>query len=265
MKYLFFFRRANPLLFFALLLPALLGLSSALAGEAPPSAVKGTSAEEEVPVSEELIPASEETEDLSVPASGFTIGVRGAVSILNDSDFSAPAAGLEGSADYGEGYKLNFMLGYAFGNGLRLEAEAGYTAENCFTKVGTGRAKGKLSAFTFMANAYYDLDLGSGLVPYVGTGLGGASVSGKVESSGGTAKNLFLDESDYVLAYQVGAGLGYKISEFSGFGFGNGLTVTIDYRYLASLQDVNIRDSLNGGELESFGGHYIGGGIRLQL
>ena len=114
-----------------------------------------------------------------------------------------------------------------------------------------------------MMNAYYDLDLGSDLVPYVGTGLGGANVSSKIESCESTATNLLLDESDYVLVYQVGAGLGYKISEF--LGFGNGLTVSFDYRYLASFQDMNLRDSSNGGELESFGGHYVGGGVRLEL
>ena len=280
MKYLFLLGRVNSSLFFAFLFSALLSLSSALAGGMPSGTAKGMPAEESVatpveepvaasveePVAmpvEEPVAASAETKDLSLLISGFTIGARGAASILDNSDFSAPPAGPEGSLSYSEGYSFSFMLGYAFENGLRLEAETGYTGENCAEEVGTERVKGKVTAFTFMMNAYYDLDLGSALVPYVGTGLGGANVSSKIEPYESTATNVYLDESSYVLVYQVGAGLGYKISEF--LGFGNDLTVSFDYRYLASFQDVNIQDSSTGAELESFGGHYVGGGLRLEL
>ena len=308
--------------------------SSVESGEAPAEAASGERMETpteaasgeqmQTPaeaVSGEQVQAPVETaERLYRSTSGFTIGISGGVSVLNDTDFSAPAVEfegyqygpLEGTASYGQGYGLNFMLGYAFENGLRIGAEIGYIGNNCYEEmnvtmpgtlltqvgldsvgnpcladaagctpykalpkssqdalsqnsVGTSKVRGKLRALTFMLSAYYDLDLGSDLVPYVGAGLGGADLSTEVKSNEGVTKGkLLLDDSDYVLAYQVSAGLGYKISDI--LGLSNDLMVTFDYRYLASMQDADLQGSLTGHSLESeFGGHYIGGGIRLGL
>ena len=333
MKYLAWYQRGGLLSVFTLLFLLVLNLSVALAGGVP-----SDSGSEPAPSAESVEPAEsaesvepvESVERTQAPAetaehtyrsaSGLVIGINGGISIVSDADFSAPATEfqgfeygpLEGTVGYGGGYSLNFMVGYAFENGLRIGADIVYTGNNCYknmnvtmpgtlvTQVGldsgnnpclagtdgcipysalepeqqellmkgsTGKKKikGKSTAFAFMLSAYYDLDFGSDLVPYVGGALGGASISSEVESDEGVTKgNLLLDDSDYALVYQVGAGLGYKINSI--LGLDNDLMVTFDYRYLASMQDLEFQGSLTGGSVESeFGGHYVGGGIRLGL
>lgn len=313
MKCLTWFGKVGLLSVFTLLFLAALSSSVVLAGERPPDLEKKSSSSVESGEQMQVPTKTPET------ASGFTIGISGGVSIPNDADFSASAVEfdgfqygpLDGTASFTTGYSLNFMVGYAFENGLRVGAEIGYVGNNCYDEmdvtmpgtllaqvgldstgdpclagaagctsykdltgsaqealsqgsVGTKKIKGKLNALTFMLSVYYDLDLGSNLVPYVGAGLGGANISTEVESNEGVTKgNLLVDDSDYVLAYQVGAGLGYEIGNILGL---NDLMLTFDYRYLASMQDLDLQGSVTGNSFESeFGGHYIGGGIRLGL
>ena len=269
-----------------------LGTSVALAGGLPPDAEKeAPMMEEDAEVGETAPEAEEETVEAvkDVPEArgdsdrGFSIGVRGGLSLVSSADISAPSASsygpLDVTADFTEGYSINFALGYAFGNGLRVEAEGGYL-ETCFkemdvkkpgmleslddTLAGETNIAGKLSAVTLMLNAYYDVDLDSGLAPYLGGGLGMARLSsGWKLGEGAKSGTALVDdaEDDYVLAYQLGAGLGYKIS-----GNGPDITVSLDYRYLASFEDSKFKGAALSGDVESeFGGHYIGGGIRLGL
>ena len=266
----------------------LLGTSLALAGGRPPDVQKEASTTEqgvevEEPAPEVGGPASalevkEEPVAQEDANRGFTVGVRGALSILNSdsSILGAAISHLHGplgaTVDYDEGYSLSLMLGYALGNGLRLEAEAGYI-KNGFQEInvrtpgvfaaqletGENKLEGDLSAKHLMMNAYYDINLGNDFVPYIGGGLGAAELSSEMESAG----NLLVDGGDCLFIYQVGAGLGYKIS---GYSSGPDITVSLDYRYLASLKGTRFKQKLTGHFIEGeFGGHYIGGGIRLGL
>lgn len=107
----------------------------------------------------------------------------------------------------------NVALGYSFPAGadaLRLEAEVGYHG-----------AKGEDGAarthyFTYMANAYYDFNSAfasgsaSGLRPYIGAGVGDATVRfGEKGYDALTSTFADFSENDNVLAYQVMAGLNY--------------------------------------------------------
>lgn len=283
--------------FLTFLFSMVLGLSLALAGGLPPSAQKKASTmEQDVEVEEPALEVKEEpaaepgadstftdetvgevSESQEDANRGFTVGIRGALSILNSDSISGAAiphlhGPLGATVDYDEGYSLGLMLGYAFGNGLRLEAEAGYI-KNGFREINvktpgvfaaqleTGETdlEGDFSAKYLMMNAYYDINLGGNLVPYIGGGLGPAELSSKMRSAGG----LLVDGGDCLFIYQVGGGLSYKISGDSG---GPDITVSLDYRYLASLKGTRFKQKLTGHFVESeFGGHYIGGGIRLGL
>ena len=63
-----------------------------------------------------------------------------------------------------------------------------------------------------MANAYYDIDTGSDITPYIMAGAGLAHV------------DMSWDEDDDVFAWQVGAGLGFEVAECT--------TLDLGYRYL---------------------------------
>ena len=254
---------------------------SAEVEEPSPEVKKETVAEQspgsEKPSTEAVKEMPEAEKDVPSPASGLTVGVRGALSILNSDSVSGASTSqygpLAGTVDYDKGYGFSFMLGYALGNGLRVEAEAGYI-NNGFQEIniempgafvtqlesGENKLKGDLSALTLMMNAYYDIDLGSSLVPYVGGGLGAADLSNEMKSAAG---NLLVDDTDCIFIYQIGAGLGYKIS---GYSKGPDVTVSLDYRYLASFEDPRFKQKVTGNFVEGeFGGHYLGGGVRLGI
>lgn len=289
----------------SLLFSILLGTSLALAGGGPTDVEKEAVVKESTEISSEVKDeaVTEQSADVGESSTGavrempeakkeavgrFTVGVRGSLSLLSSANTSAPSVNFmnsqydpfDGTVDFTEGFSLNLALGYALGNGLRLEAEGGYALESCFKEmdvkmpgtlqllnVPTGKTKmgGKLSAATLMLNAYYDLDLSDNLMPYLGGGLGMAHISANPKlGEGAESGRVLVDDEDYVFVYQLGTGLGYRIS--NGLIGGSDLTITLDYRYLASFEDLKFKGALTGSSVESeFGGHYIGGGIRLGL
>ncbi len=240
--------------------------------EEPSSEVEEPSYEVEEPSYEVM---TEEKKD-----SGFTLGVRGFLSILSsDTLSSSPTINygpLDSITDYDPGYNLSLMLGYAFGNGLRIEAEGGYINNGLkeidvktlgvfinHLESGENKLEGDLSGFLTIVNAYYDIDLGSSLIPYIGAGLGTAYFTSEMKS--GYGENVLVDESNTsVYVYQVSAGLGYKIS---GDNNGPDVTLSLDYRYLASTENLRFKQNVTGTtRVETdFGGHYIGGGVSVGL
>ena len=272
-------------------------MSLAFAGGMPPDARKKASTmEQDVEIKESAPEAKEEpVAEPSADAAftdetvgeifktqedgnrGFTVGVRGALGILNSGSMSREAAippygPLDATVDYDQGYSLSLMLGYALGNGLRFEAEATYI-KNGFREItvetpgafaaqletGENNLEGDVSVQILMMNAYYDIDLGGDLVPYIGGGLGAAELVSEMSSVG----DLLIDAADCFVVYQVGAGLGYKVS---GDGNGPDITLSLDYRYLASTKGTKFKQEVTNHFVEGeFGGHYIGGGIRIGL
>lgn len=131
---------------------------------------------------------------------------------------------------------------------------------NSFGTVGgTAATEGELASFSFMANLWFDLPLGnSGIVPFVGGGIGianlsldqsfvktlvRANVNNLGQTTGPTSTVNFpvvttktftvtvgsrLKEDEAVFAYQFGAGLAYE--------FGNGMRLSAQYRYFATTE-----------------------------
>ena len=308
------------IMFFAFLCSLLMGSHIALAGGLPSKAGKEAPSAEQ-PVEEQPADIADDPAvamDVSQKNSaGFSVGARGFLFLIDDSGFSAPATvsdgvsygPLSGSSNGNGGYSFSLLLGYSLGNGLRLEAEAGYIHScidkmdikepgNLVSQVGLDSAgspcrsgndgctsygdlspqqkqgleedsKGendidsKVSAFAFMLNAYYDINTGSSIVPYLGGGLGMLNLSTDAESTEGlTYGNLLIDDSDYVFAYQLAGGLGYRIESE-----GTDIILSVDYRYLASFEDAEFTGELAGNTTveTEFSGHYIGGGVRLAF
>ena len=113
---------------------------------------------------------------------------------------------------------------------------------------------GNFSMLAFMANVDYDFDTGSRWVPYIGGGLGVATISIDTETPSGTP---LADDRDTVFAYQVGAGLGYEFPLEAG----RSITVSLDWRYFAT-QDPTFTGQVTGGEFDvGISGHDIGIGL----
>jgi len=127
---------------------------------------------------------------------------------------------------------LNGALGYRF-DSVRAEAAVGYQ------KYDVTNGSGDASLLTVMGNAYYDFDSGSGVKPYI---MGGAGMARVHVSSG---------DNDNVFAWQVGAGLGFKVADNT--------TLDLGYRYLKP-SDFNIN-----GNSASWAVHNAMLGLRYQF
>ena len=92
-----------------------------------------------------------------------------------------------------------------------------YTFNGTLTSTSTGASSGgELRTFTLMANAWYDFDMGSSFTPYVGGGIGYADNE--------LTHGLQANGTGGDFAWQLGAGVNYKIGDKTSVGVG--------YRYL---------------------------------
>ena len=168
-------------------------------------------------------------------------------SILQDSDVSAADSTGSFSGDFSTDVGVAVMgaVGYALNN-LRIEGEISYRHNGLdeltintavggglvFVGVATGPIEGDMTALGFMANAFYDFDTGTNWVPHLGGGIGLAQLGLDVESIGGVSTSF--DDTDTVFAYQLGAGIGYRL--------GNGARVDLSYRFMGT-SDAEFSDS----------------------
>lgn len=175
----------------------------------------------------------------------------------------APDSHVEGGGlDMDVAFESNFAFGFEFGYryklGLRLELEATLrnsdassldikTDPGIGALLGVGSlsgvtvspASGGVYSWSFMLNGWYDFDFLTmfipplkNWVPYVGGGLGMTRVS--VDS--GWLEFPFVEATDTVPAWQVGAGLAYK--------YANWLVFSVDYRYFRTMTDLEFKDRL---------------------
>ena len=160
--------------------------------------------------------------------------------ILSDADITDTAAigSLTGEVDFDTGFGVSGAVGYAYG-ALRFEGEISYRKNdlgdlqvNSLTlggttisgALGTFALDGDTTALGFMANGWYDFDTGTPWVPFVGAGVGVAEINIDIESLAGIP--IIYDESDTVLAYQAGVGLGYKVTPKT--------TISLSYRFFGT-------------------------------
>lgn len=120
-----------------------------------------------------------------------------------------------------------------------IASVSGYSATLTSTLTGTNTfasPSGELRTFTLMANAWYDFDMGNDFTPYIGGGVGYADNELK--------HGLLANGSSGDFAWQLGAGVNYKISD--------GMSVGVGYRYL------------DAGEIELLMSPRLGGPVPTQ-
>jgi len=132
--------------------------------------------------------------------------------------------------DFDPGIKIAGALGYDFGS-FRAEVEFGYLTnevnDGVRIGIGSGPVEGDVSVISFMVNGYYDIHTRNfSLVPYLGVGIGGASIDAHITAPFLAPSTQVVDDNDTVFAYQFMAGLGWNISPT--------MTLTVDYRYFAT-------------------------------
>ena len=189
----------------------------------------------------------------------YVSGFAGAV-FLSDADVTDPTDPGTLSSDTGAGFgaAVGFsVLGYA-----RVEGEIAYRTSDLDSHTdssSTTALGGDTTALSFMGNAFYDLDLGLPVVPYVGAGVGLAIISLDASIDFGGSTFQIMDDGDTVFAYQGIVGVAY---EFSG-----GLAATLDYRYFATMDPELTETAAFGGETAEieYASHNLTVGIRYQF
>jgi OmpA-OmpF porin, OOP family len=165
---------------------------------------------------------------------GFYIGGGGGLNLQSDNDFRR--SGTDSKAKYDPGYVALLNFGYGFGNGLRLELEPGYRRNDVDTINGLS-GDGHSEILSVMANAIYDFDIHTPvvpLVPHLGFGLGYAHVMNRSQPHNG----LLVKKQDDTPAGQLIAGVDYAVSP--------GLKLGLDYRYFVA-HDADFRVATTGG------------------
>jgi hypothetical protein len=151
-------------------------------------------------------------------------------------------------AEFDSDHGLGLKAGWGFGSS-RLELEwidLGVKADT-FGRVGEiSPAIGKLDVNAWMVNVFYDFDLESRFIPYLGVGIGQADVKAKHISKHTSPPDRtgFIDGGDKVFSWQAILGVAYQWNEHLG--------VSLDYRWMKT-GDVDhdygvgcIPDSLSG-------------------
>jgi opacity protein-like surface antigen len=202
--------------------------------------------------------------------SGWYVGGQAGASFLEDAENSGSGSDITSRTK--NGYSLSGAAGFGFGNGLRADGEFGYRRHGFDSlqiradgglgaAFGVGslngstlKATGHLSALSLLGNLWYDVDLGSGVKPYLGGGLGAARISAtNIAVSGVTIVN----GGDTVFAFQVGAGVGYEIFPAA--------TLSLDYRYFRAA-DPTFKDLVLGTSFRSeYRVHDVRLGVRYQF
>ena len=184
------------------------------------------------------------------PLQGLYLGAGAGLSFASGGT-AAPAADLR------PGPVLAGSLGYALGNGLRLELEGAYRRSDArhrdlADERGSLSGRGSQRRQGAMANAFLDLDPGLPWIrPYLGAGLGVQWVRDRATLSeiGLSANDPLSDRADTTLASRVAAGI-YQTFRYRAEGMGArfayqamagaafpvaaapGLSLTLEYRFL---------------------------------
>ena len=167
--------------------------------------------------------------------------------------------GLDGDAELDDAYVVGGAVGYGLalgprGGRARLEANVSWRENDIdeveFDGIG-GAGDGEVGALVGLVNAYYDLDFGLPLRPYLGGGIGGARVS--IDADG----PLEIDDKGWAFAWNLAAGLGYQLAD--------GLELTGGYRYLR-IEGTDF-DVDGGGELDvgNYASHEVLLGLRYSF
>ena len=174
------------------------------------------------------------------------LSVLGGANFLSDSSFSTTDGGGECGGEtcsFATDADTGFAIGGAIGTrldkwvkNLRVEMEASYRRNDIgglFTEDGgetAGFIDGNMSTFAVMANAWYDIDVGHKVRPYVGGGVGWGRMNGDAQfvetTCGGGECGLGTEtetDSNSGFAWQLGLGINYEVMP--------DVDVGIGYRY----------------------------------
>jgi opacity protein-like surface antigen len=215
---------------------------------------------------------------LVIPAMGAAAPPRPGAYVAGFLGVTVPVDADVTTTQYGPGYKnyndrveydpsLNIggSGGYDFGF-LRLEGELSYkngemsslTERVSNTKY--ANVDGRVGVYSLMFNAFLDLRNPSPFTPYIGGGIGFATLylddTFGTNTSTGFRNRIYESDEDTVFAYQVGAGLEISLTQ--------NFSLDLGYRYFGTAKGNFNRNTSQATELK-FESHNASIGFRVKF
>ena len=155
------------------------------------------------------------------------------VSLLDDTDVTSylydTGVTISERIEFDPGVYVGGTAGYDFGI-IRLEGELSYRQNEMDSitdrdfGIKYGGVDGDVGIFAFMANAFLDFHNDSPITPYIGGGIGGATIY--LSDTHGDGLVIYAEDDDSVFAYQVGGGLDIALNRQT--------SLDIGYRYFGT-------------------------------
>lgn len=168
-------------------------------------------------------PAKAQSDNYATPVGlymGLGVGVNqptdSTAHVQSSSGGSAPTV-----FGFGTGYNLLGALGYKWNPNIRTELEFDYRHSDADNVNGLA-ANGAQKVFSFSGNVLYDINLGSGLSPYVGGGIGVARNRWSNVNAGFNTANF--DGADTKFQWQLIGGVSLRLTRAT--------ALFADYRYI---------------------------------
>ncbi len=164
------------------------------------------------------------------------------------------------SLDEGYGFNSNLAVGYGLGNGFRFEIEGDFARSDLRHLEGTRfptAAGGHVRTFGVMANAIFDMDIGSPWVyPYLGIGAGyqWTKLNQVTAVQPGGPFSFGTSSQSGAFAGQAIVGASFPVPNVPG------LSVTADYRFM----DILGGEKYNGTSIVAPGGAVVDSSLKLH-
>jgi opacity protein-like surface antigen len=158
---------------------------------------------------------------------GFYVALGGGVVGLEDADIDYGGALPNSSISFDAGWAVSGAAGWRILKYYRAEVEISHRENDVWGGCWDCSSRGSMNSTTYMANGYVDFPVYSfsGLVPYIGAGVGRAQLTQDLRFFGGSLSH----SNAHAFAYQVIGGLEFPVVP-------RRMSVTIEYRYLATTR-----------------------------
>lgn len=184
---------------------------------------------------------------------------------VTSTQYGPGAKNFNDRVEFDPGIQIGGSGGYDFGF-LRIEGELAYrqgemsSITEQISNVKYANVDGRVGAYSVMFNVFLDLRNPSVVTPYIGGGIGFATLylddTFGTETNTGYRERLYRSDQDTVFAYQAGAGLEIALTKM--------LSLDIGYRYFGTAKGNFNKSSFTTTEME-FKSHNASIGIRLKF
>ncbi len=158
---------------------------------------------------------------------GFYLALDAGVVGLEDADLDYGGALPGGRVQFDAGWAVSGAAGWRVLKFYRFELEVSHRENDVWGGCWDCGSRGSMNSTTYMANGYIDFPVYyfSGVVPYIGAGVGRAQLTQDQQAFTGTLSH----SSAHAFAYQAIGGLEFPVLPHR-------MSVTLEYRYLATTR-----------------------------